>query len=441
MDGGRKKMKEGRRKISVVWVMLLFAVALLLLMAATVSAVEGPAVIVTHYNVEPEALMPGDNGVITLTIKNPFIDTQSSESETIVGTPGTVQEKTTATQTRGTSAEIKTIRLSSKGSDIEWLQSGLQRTEFKNVGALGPGESITVSVPIKAGAYAKDGTYFPEVYIEVENGKNVRFPVSIKVDSSEVALIEKNILSELSLSESKKIEIEVANNRPNAVNGVSVLVESRNNGLEFTPEGIFIGNLGPDEKRTVDFTITPLHEGDADIYLEAEYKNGDNVHHSELSSFVVVQDTANVKLILVNAPEFVHKGDTAKIEFDVANGMAKDIEAVSVVPANEEVKLLPSEYFIGDMEVGDIFSASFDLHTSDLSVGDTEIPFKLLYRDVESDKRYEIPGYEVHIEVRELQESGLSNLMLASVAAVVLIVVAVVVVLRVKRKRGMREKR
>ncbi|MEA1999132.1 MAG: hypothetical protein U9N61_07415 [Euryarchaeota archaeon] len=416
-----------------------FAVASLILLAtAIVSAVEGPAVMVTRYTVEPEALMPGDTGTITLTIKNPSITAESSETAMTYGQAGLPQQSTTTASTRDNSAEIKTIRLSSRGSGIEWSSEGFQRTEYGNIGALGPGESIELSIPIKAADYARDGTYHPEVYIEVENGENVRFPVCVKVDSSEVELLEMDAHPEISLSESKQIGLVVANNRPNPVSGVNVYVKAKTDELEITPKQIFIGGLGASEKREVSITLTPLSAGDIDLSFDVIYKNGDNVHHNYLESSVLVKSIADVKLILVNAPEFVYKGDIAKIEFDVANGMAKDIKAVSVIQAvdngNGGVWLLPSEYFIGDMEVGDVFSASFELYTDDLCVGDTEIPFKLVFRDLDTDKRHELPGYAVHIEVKEPQEGELPIYLLI-VALLVIIVVAAGLVW-VKRKRG-----
>jgi len=411
-------------------------VSLLLLVAASASAAEGPAVMITDYTVEPEVLMPGDTGTITLTIKN--MDTQSSESETIVkGSSGTSQQTTTTISTRGISAEIDTIRLSSKSRDVEWLKEGTQRTEYLNLGPLGPGESIPITLPIKVAAYARDDTYCPEVYVEVDNGENVRRPVHVQVDSSEVQLLEQDIPSEISLSESKEIEIVVANNRPNTVNGVNVFVKSSNDELEFTPERIYIGNLDAYEEKAVEFTLTPLSEGAKDIYFDVTYKNGNNVHHSELTSSVMVKSGSDVKLILVNAPpEFVFKGDVVKIEFDVANGMAKDIKAVSIVPAIEGLKILPSQYFIGDMEAGDVFSASFDLHTSDLRLGETKIPFTVVFKDIDTDRQYETEGYEVQVEVQEPQESGLPSPVLFGALLIILVLVVVAVWVRVKRKRG-----
>ena len=473
-------MKEERKRPGVFFATLLTAVSLLLLVTATASAAEGPAVMITNYEVEPEVLIPGDTGTITLTIKN--MDTKSSETK-MTTTGKFSPSETTTTSTSSISAEIETIRLSSRSRDIEWLREGFQRSEYYNVGALGPGESIKISIPIKAAVYASDRPYFPEVYIEVDNGENVRFPVRVKVDSSEVEILEKDIPSEISLSESKQIAIVVANNRPNSVSGVNVLVKSKSDGLEFTPERIFIGDLAAYEKKEVNFSLhiqtlgkfdqnaslqtlgkfdqnaslqtlgkfdqnaslqtfrkslTSNEIGNREFSFEVTYKNGVNSHHNELKSSVFVKSIAGVKLILVNAPEFVFKEDVAKIDFDVANGMAKDIKAVSVVPVMEGVRILPSEYFIGDMEVGDVFSASFDVYTSDLRIGDTGIPFTLVFKDVDTDKQYETQGYEVHVEVREQQKSELPNpvLFVALLAIIVLVAVFVFVRVRVKRKGG-----
>jgi len=415
-----------------VFMTALMSTVALFLVVALASAAEGPAVMITSYTVEPAVLMPGDTGTITVTVQN--MDTKGTEERTTSSTSTGYTSTTTTTST--ISAEIGTIRLISGSREIEWLQEGTQRTEYLSVGSLGPGESITISLPIKAGAYAPEGTYFPEVYIEVENGENVRFPIPVKVDSSGVEVIEKEIPSAISMSESKQIAFVVANNRPNAVSGVNVFVRSYNDALEFTPERVFIGNLETYGQRVVNFTLTPLGEGPQDISVKVEYKNGENLHSSELTSSIGVKSSSDVKLILVNAPEFVFQGEVAKIDFDVANGMTKDIKAVSVVPAMNDLRIFPSEYFIGDMEVGDVFSASFDLYTSDLEVGEITIPFKLVFKDIETDKQYEIKGYTVQIEVRQLQKSGLQPSMLGGVLVGILVVIAVVFWVRARRRRA-----
>jgi len=422
-----------------------FIVAALVLFAtvAVVSAAEGPAVMVTDYKVEPAVLMPGDTGIITVTVQN--MDTQSSETETTT-TGKYSPSETTKISKRSISAEIESIRLSGSDKNIQWAREGVQRSEYYNIGALGPGESITVAIPIKAATHTSDGTYFPEVCIEVDNGDNVRFPVPVKVESSSVEILEKDVPSEISLSESKEIAVVVANNRPNLVSGVNVEVKEKespeNDELEFTPERIFIGNLAPYEKRCVNFSFTPLgvSEGNKDIQFVVEYKNGINSHRNTLDSTVFVRSSADLRLILVDAPKSVLKGEVAKIDFDVANGLPKDVKAVSVVPVSngvERVRILPSENFIGDMEAGDVFSASFDVDTSDLNAGENRFAFKLVFRDVNTDKTYETAGYEVRIEVKEPQKDALPPMSFVALPVILLAVIAVVWVrVKVKQRRN-----
>lgn len=412
-----------------------FAVAALLLLAtAAASDTGGPAVMVTDYKVEPEVLMPGDTGTIAVTIMN--MDTKSLELES-TSSGGSGSDTSTTQMTSAVSAEIKTIRLSSSG-EIEWLQKGSHRTKYYNIGSLGQGQSILISLPIKADGSASDGTYFTEVYIEVDNGDNVRFPVPVKVESSSVEILEKDIPADISLSESSEILIVVANNRPNSVSGVQVHVQTETEELEFIPERIYIGNLAPYEQRDLKFAITPLSDGKKALQFVVDYKNGVNSHRNTLDSAVSVKSSSDLKLILVAAPESVAKGEVAKIEFDVANGMPKDVKAVTVVPVsdNRNVRILPSQYFVGDMEVGDVFSASFDIDSSELKVGDNKIAFDLSFRDIDTDRIYETRGYEVNIEVKEQQKEALPAIALAFVALlVVLLVVGVILWRRAKRRK------
>jgi len=361
----------------------------LILIISTAVAAEGPAVMITNYEVNPEVFMPGDTGTISVTIEN--MDVGSTKTETTSTTSIISSSSTTTTST--ISAEIESIRVISR--EIEWSD------EYYKVGALGPGKSIRISIPIEAKAL-RDGTYFPEIYIEVDNGKNVRFPIPIKVDSSEVEIFEKDVPSEISISESKDIEISVVNNRPNSVSGVNVRMK-HGSGLEFIPDRIFIGNMNPFEKKDVNFTLIPLEPGKKNFIFEVTYRNGDNLHYNQLESSISVKSFQDVRIILVNAPRSVFKGEKARIDFDVANGMTKDVKGVSVIP-EDRIRILPSEYFIGDMEAGDVFSASFDIDTTDLDEGIHKVSFKLRFRDEETDRIYEIPGYEVEIGVKGQQK-------------------------------------
>ena len=81
----------------------------------------------------------------------------------------------------------------------------------------------------------------------LRNGEDVRFPIPVRVESSALEMLA-DIPPEISLGDAKEVQVTVANNRPSAVSGVCVSVHA-DEGLELTPERIFVGNIEPFEQR------------------------------------------------------------------------------------------------------------------------------------------------------------------------------------------------
>jgi len=185
----------------------------LLLQASCVA--EGPAVAVAN-EVEPAVFFPGDEGTISLTLKNTA--TQSSVTEGNFKPEGSEGSYTRITTVSTVSAGIESARLLSKRC-VEWLSARTRSSEFFRIGALGPGESIRISFPVRVSKFCEDGTYFPEVLVSVENGEDVRFPIPVRVDSSALEMLA-DIPPEISLGDAKEVQVTVANNRPSAVSGV-----------------------------------------------------------------------------------------------------------------------------------------------------------------------------------------------------------------------------
>jgi len=254
----------------------------------------------------------------------------------------------------------------------------------------------------------------------------------VRVESSSLEMLA-DIPPEISLGDAKEVQVTVANNRPSAVSGVCVSVHA-DEGLELTPERIFVGNIEPFEQKTVNFTLSATRfafqqnaknastgerseekvraepsAAEAEfksIVFEATYKNGENEHKSVLETGVLLRNILDMHLILVDAPAKVKRGEDARIEFDVANGMEKPVSAVSVFPCEpcEQVRILPSESFIGDMDAGDVFSASFTVDTSTLPQGENTLRFKLRFRDVSTGRMHETPPCVVKIFVEPQEQ-------------------------------------
>jgi len=177
--------------------------------------------------------------------------------------------------------------------------------------------------------------------------------------------------------------------------------------------------MKPDEQSTATFTLHPTSLGKKDVTFVLTYKNGDNPHSESLTCSIDVREGSGVKLILAEYPTSVVKGKSARIELDVVNARSSDITSVSVVPITEG-RFTPSEVFIGTMEQDDVFSANFDVDTSDLALGTHDIGFKVTYKDGRG--FHESEAYAVFIDIVEtpveLPLTLLSIIVIIAVSAV-----------------------
>ncbi|MDD2777838.1 MAG: hypothetical protein PHI16_02925 [Methanocellales archaeon] len=362
-------------KIKILCIFL----AIMLLMPV-IGAADNPTIVITDYQIYPDVLMPGDVGTITITIKN----TATTATQTDTTTYISVGTTTTTTTTKNINADIESIYLLGKGIEVI---SG----NYAHPGELGPGQSITITFAIKAPV--KEGTYFPEVLIDVLGGGGVKYPIPIKVDDSDVNILASNLPLAIPKGDLTEIELSIANLRPNSIN--SAIITPKAEGIEFTPNEIFLGTIAPDEMSTVKFTLHPVSLDRKDLSFELTYKNGDNIHSTRLASSINVEENPGVELIVVEQPTSVLKGEEINIELDVANRMSKSVSSVRVVPMMEG-DINPSEYFIGEIKSEQKATTLFNLDTTDLPVGRNDIDFKVSYRFAD---RYQESSTKVSINV------------------------------------------
>lgn len=173
---GKRTQNNGttKTKMRIIFlpVSLLVAIALL---AGPVAAIDNgagttnPTVIITGYQVTPAVLLPGDMGKVTLTIKN------TAESASIKENSGPTSGGTfTSTKSTDINVFIENVHL--EGNGVAVLTEG-----FDRLGELGPGQAVPVTFVIRAPG--KDGIYFPEVWIDVKDGRSTRYPVMVNVNT------------------------------------------------------------------------------------------------------------------------------------------------------------------------------------------------------------------------------------------------------------------
>jgi hypothetical protein len=163
--------RRGRDRVPICAGVLL----VILFVIATASAVDNgegitnPTVIVSDYTVTPAVLLPGDEGLITFTIKNTAQSATVKENTGIL-TGGTFEN------TKSTDINVFVENVHLEGNGVSVLT-----TDFDRIGEIGPGQSVPVTFVIRAPE--KSGIYFPEGWIDVKNGRSTRYPFTVNVNT------------------------------------------------------------------------------------------------------------------------------------------------------------------------------------------------------------------------------------------------------------------
>jgi hypothetical protein len=155
-------------------------------------------------------------------------------------------------------------------------------------------------------------------------------------------------------------------------------------GVKFSPSEVPLGTMEPDELVNARFDSTlgdSFARGENEIAFKVEYKNGDNYHESSCKIPIEVVDGYGVRLIASKFPSSVVPGEMAEIELDTVNTRSDEAKSAIVVPLTEGLVYQPSEYYIGNMKPGDLYTARFTIDTTSMNTGVNNLAFKVIYRD------------------------------------------------------------
>jgi hypothetical protein len=318
---------------------LLFALALLLLLAAPALALDiGPQVAVSSYRLDPPVLMRGDTGVVTVNVINSGSD----------------------------SVYVNSARLS--GGEVSVIQSPAQTQ-----GGIAPGTAVTYVYKVRA--ESSDGVYYLRFILDFREGGGSTFSIPIEVESSILKISILEMPDPIIQGVKGDIQVMVGNPRPNAVNAVTVTPEG--DGFLVTPSGVFLGTLGPDGSSIVAFNVTPLRQ--TFIRFRASFKNGINSHTATLTlPLSAVENRLAADPILTNirvtsGQGAIHiTGNVTNIGFETAHSM-------TITTQGEVTPVDPYKVFVvGSVGPDDVvpFEVTF---RSKATIG--EVPLLVTYRD------------------------------------------------------------
>ena len=384
-----------------------------------------PALMVTLYTLTPDVLMPGDTAELQVVITN--LELTSTTTVYEFKTSSTTPEITTITTNAAT---IQNIWLVPDGDGANTIKA---QGNIPNIGDLAPGASVTVSFRLSAHENITPGLYFPVLNVDVKSYQNVKYPIPIRISSIPASIIEKNVPQTISQSGSTPITITAVNKRETAIEDVMISVETNEN-LSITPQTVYIGTMNSETSQDLTFSVQPSQMSKYNISFIMTYRNGENAHSSTLQVPLEVVSYSDVSPVLYSIPKTIPLGSSDRIKLEVYNAKTEAITGVIVIPESN-LTIFPSQFFIGAMDPDDVFSASFDIDTSDASLGNHSISFKVIFK--QDTTYFESPSITRSIQVitPPPTEHDYSPFILAISVLILFVVIILFYILRKRRRR------
>jgi len=334
------------------------ACLLVLFLAIAPVQAENPTVIVADYTISPSVLQPGDIGTITAVIKNTAEianireNIQSAGSETIKSTDINVN--------------IESVQLESK--DVEVVSGN-----YKQVGEIGPGQSIPITFLIRAPA--QDGIYFPEIWIDVTGGESVRQPIPVNVNTQIAILkkpaitVSKTIPDSVNPGDDFPVRVILENNGLSGADEIVISVNSSTSTIvPKTPNNYHFDRLSKGEKVTLDMNFAtdknaPL--GLSPVTLTIRFANADGSYTTQTETLgIPIKGKATIGIASLSTdPEQIKKGDPMTLIIRLENtgtDNANSVKASIDLPMSGG-----KEAYVGKIEPDNDAPAVFSLQAGD----------------------------------------------------------------------------
>ncbi|MDD1679940.1 MAG: hypothetical protein LUO93_12250 [Methanomicrobiales archaeon] len=343
---------------------------------------------VTNVVLDPAILMPHDEGLVTIEVTN------------------------TGTE----SVPLSVAYLFPDG--VTALNDGA----YLSLGTLGGGNKMNFTFTITADV--KDGVYYPlfSLGFREPGSDSLRFPIPIKVESSELQLSVTSAPNTFSPGRTDAISLSVGNPRENTLKGIVIVPEGE--GFTFAQKSYFVGDLAPGRALTVMFNVTPTIA--TDLTFTAQYRNGMNDHATIVILPVSFGTDKTRADPVINNIQLSLSGSVYTLTGDVTNAGLTDARGVVVTVDRPARAVDPNPLSpLGSLAPDDLSSFEITFTAPNL----TEVPLVITYKDLDGNE------FQKNIPV-SLDSAGLvgvgttggsSSLPILPIFIVLVVVIAVVI--------------
>ncbi len=195
-----------------------------------------------------------------------------------------------------------------------------------------------------------------------------------------------------------------------------------------------LGRIGPGDTVTFTFVVRASEDVSDGIYFLIFRLESDNPDVYTNYQIPLKVDTSTLRLILSNQPSEISQ-DPFDLVFDVVNIRSSDVSMVYIDSQSDSLSFSPTEYYIGAMDSGEMFTAQLTSSYSGAG-GQQSASFSIHYKN--GDNWHE--GETLNLVVNAVstdETTGLDIPMpgLLLMAAILLLAIAYFVIRRSRRKK------
>lgn len=294
-------------------------------------------VTVTDTMVNPEILIQGDVGLVTVTVKN------TGNSNVVINDAGLITKELTV----------------------------LNSETYNSQRTIGGGNSMDFTFTIVANQ--PDGIYYPAFYLDYRDAGSLRYNIPIRIESPDISISGLQIPDTYLGNVKNQITLMLGN--PKSVDMTGITITPRGEGIKVDQTSFFIGKLGAHNSSVTSFAITPTVP--TNLTFDVNYTCGMNSHYS---SFTLPIRFGLNKLAadpILNNLEVTSDTTGRKLSGDVSNGGLSDAYGVIVSLQNETQQDNPNlNYVIGTVQSNDFSTFELTLPESRDPVINLQVEYK-----------------------------------------------------------------
>ena len=381
-----------------------------------------PTVIISNYQVNPAVLLPGDMGTVTLELTSTAKEVSEKESSGMVSGG-------TFSRTKNTDINVYIEKIHVESKAVKFLPDSYDR-----LGELGPGQTVPITFVIRAPE--TNGMYFPEIWIDVADGRSTRYPITINVNTDistqkKPALAVAQVFPEqVAPGESCQADITINNTGLTRASDISIEINSTLKSLVSSTQGrYYIEHLDPGEQSEISLKFetdkkTPLGINPVHIIITYHTPDGKSEKQTETVG-IPIKGKAEIAISSLSTdPVRPSPGKAFTLVSRVENTGTD--RAISVMSTLDSPFIGTKEAFIGSIDIDSDAPAIFYLQAN--RDGIVPVNLTITYED----------DYGSHCinESATIMVNPASGMMLPIVGIILIVVGAGAVFWYMRRKPG-----